>query len=77
MFFIKLIKVQNLICLKFKHNKTFLMLCYKIEINELERFMQTIEIEILKSDCFTQTRASIHILELFSEIFIQKKTFRE
>ena len=53
------------------------MLCYKIEINELEHFMQTIEIEILKSDCFTQTRASIHILELFSEIYIQKKTFRE
>ena len=52
------------------------MLCYKIEINELERFMQTIEIEILKSDCFTQTRASIHILELFSEIYIQKKNIQ-
>lgn len=76
MFFIKLIKVQDLICLKFKHNKTFLMLYNKIEINELERFMQAIEIEIHISDCFTQTRASIHILELFSEIYIQKKTFR-
>ena len=47
------------------------MLCYKIEINELERFMQTIEIEILKSDCFTQGQAFIY-LSCF-----QRSTFRK
>ena len=30
---------------------------------------QTIEIEIKESDCFTQTRASIHILALLSESY--------
>ena len=50
------------------------MLCNKIEINESERFTQTIEIEINESDCFIQARASIHILELLSESYILKKT---
>ena len=35
------------------------MLCNKIEIHE--------------SDCFTQTRASIHILALLSDSYIEKK----
>ena len=45
-------------------------------MNESECFTQTIEIEINESDRFTQTRASIHILVLLSESYIQKKTFR-
>ena len=49
------------------------MLCNKIEINESERFTPAIEIEINESDCFTQTKASIQILELLSESYIQKK----
>ena len=73
MLFIKLIKVENLTCSKLKHH---LMLCNKIEINKLERFTQTIEIETSESDHFTQTRMRIYIFELLSESYIQKKTFR-
>ena len=58
MLFIKLIKVQNLTCSKFKH-MTILMLCNKIEIN--------------KSEHFTQTRTGILIFTLLSESYIQKK----
>ena len=48
--FIKLIKVQNLTCSKFKHHKTILMLWNKIEINKSERFTQTIETKINESE---------------------------
>ena len=41
----------------------FLMLC------NMSAITQTIEIEIKESDCFTQTRASIHILALLSESY--------
>ena len=43
------------------------------EMDESERFAQTIEIEINESNRFTQTRASIHILALLSESYFQKK----
>ena len=53
MLFIKLVKVQNLTCSKFKHHMTILMLCNKIEINETEHFTQTIEIKINELKRFT------------------------
>ena len=43
------------------------------EMDESERFAQTIEIEINESNRFTQTRAGIHILALLSESYFQKK----
>ena len=59
MLFNKLIKVQNFTCSKFKHHKTILMLCNKIEINKPERF--------------SQARMGIQILSLLSVSYIQKK----
>ena len=67
MLFIKLIKVQNLTCSKFKHNKTILMLYNEIEINESECFAQTIKIKINESECFMQTRMGIHMFTLLSK----------
>ena len=52
------------------------MLCNKIEISESKCFTQTIEIEINKSGCSTQTRVSIYKLKLLSESYIHKKTFK-
>ena len=52
------------------------MLCNKIEINESERFTQTIETEINESDRFSQTSASIHMLELLSGSYIQKNNLQ-
>ena len=43
MSYIKMIKVQNWTCSKFKHHQTILMLRNKMEINELERSTQTID----------------------------------
>ena len=36
-------------------------------MNKSERFTQTIETQINKSDCFAQTRTNIDITELHSE----------
>ena len=49
------------------------MLCNKIQINELEHLMQTIETKINQSEHFMQTRMGIHIFTLLSESYIQKK----
>ena len=76
MLFIKLIKVQNLTCSKFKHNKNILMLCNKIELNESERFTQTRKSKINEPECFTQTRMGIHIFALLSESYIQIKNLQ-
>ena len=45
-----MIKVQNLTCSEFKHHKTILMLCNKIEIDESEQFMPAIVKSINKSE---------------------------
>ena len=68
--------MQNLICSKFKHHKTILMLCNKIEINESERFTQTIEKKKNELECFMKARMSILIFVFLSESYIQRKTFR-
>ena len=76
MLFIKLTKVQNMTCSKFKHYMTILCCLIKYKKKESEHFMQTIETKINESERFTQTRIAIHIFELLSESYIQKKTCR-
>ena len=67
--------MQNLTCSKFKHHKTILMLCNKIEISESERFTQTIE-KKNELERFMKARMSILIFVFLSESYIQRKTFR-
>ena len=77
MLFIKLSKVKNLTCSKFKHYMTILMLCTKIEIKKSECFTLTTKTKLNESKRNTQTRMGIHLFALLSENYIQKKDFRQ
>ena len=73
MLFIKLTKVQNMTCSKFKHHMTILCCLIKYKKKESEHFMQTIETKINESERFTQTRIAIRVAfrELHSEKNLQ------
>ena len=43
------------------------MLCNKIEINDPERFTQTLGTNLNKSERFTQTSMGTHVFALLSE----------
>ena len=73
MLLIKFIKVQNLTYSEFKHYKTILMLCKKIEIDQSKRFTQIIETKIYELQRFPQIRMGINISVFLSESYIQKK----